>query len=329
MNLRRLSKLTLLSLFISLAVIWSGGLSALAQHLPLNVRVSAVRKRSITISWDHAEPNPYYAISYRRADSRSPESTFAGNTTGNSFTISGLARGATYRIEVDGGFYVGSVTVTTRRSIPDDDDEDSYTPPPVTCPHLPDRVIVTGYVVNTQCQMVGEVVISSHPELQARGFIDAVDVWSYVTVGLEVCFYADGWLVFLNAAYSPRMATELQRTHRDGMTCGVIERAGTVVLLATGPASAPAPHGSDAPESKTGLATLPDFEAIPLHDCRIKLVETLFLRDAPAGEIIGLVWLNSEVPAFEINGYWYKIEFEGTTGYISRYYREVLRGGCG
>ena len=43
----------------------------------------------------------------------------------------------------------------------------------------------------------------------------------------------------------------------------------------------------------------------------------------------GLVWLNSEVPAFEIKGYWYKVEFEGQIGYISRFYREVVRGGCG
>ena len=74
---------------------------------------------------------------------------------------------------------------------------------------------------------------------------------------------------------------------------------------------------------------LPTFNAIPLSDCLIKLVETLFLRADPAGEIIGLVWLNSEVPAFEINGFWYKVEFEGKTGYISRYHRKVLRGGCG
>ena len=113
------------------------------------------------------------------------------------------------------------------------------------------------------------------------------------------------------------------------MTCGAIDRAGTVVLLAAGPPNAPATHGTAAPATQPVTVTLPTFDAIPLHNCQIKLVETLFLRAAPAGEIIGLVWLNTEVQAFEINGYWYKIEFEGTTGYISRFYREVLRGGCG
>ena len=214
---------------------------------------------------------------------------------------------------------------------PDDDDEEeeSYRPPDVTCPHLPSRVVVSGYVENTQCQMVGEVVIHGYPDLQARGFIDAVDVWLYVNGGVEVCFYNDGWLVFLDASFILRVASELEHTHRDGMTCGMIDGAGTVVLLAAGPGNAPTLQVPVAPDTQPGAVTLPVFESVPLHDCQIKLVETLFLRAEPAGEIIGLVWLNTIVSAFEINGYWYKIEFEGTTGYISRYYREVLRGGCG
>ncbi len=214
-----------------------------------------------------------------------------------------------------------------RNELEDDDDDDDeepeeYRPPDVTCPHLPSRVAVFGYVENTQCQMVGEVVIAKTDLIQ-RGFIDAVDVWSYVNGGLEVCFRDDGWLVFLDAAYAPRMVMELEHYHRDGMTCGTIDRAGTVVLLreAATPDSAPQPE----PEGNT----LPIFDAIPLSGCQIKLVETLFLRAEPGGEIIGLVWLNSEVSAFEINGYWYKVEFEGQIGYISRFYRRVLSGGCG
>ena len=93
-------------------------------------------------------------------------------------------------------------------------------PPPVTCPFLPPRVVVTGYVENTQCQMVGDVAIAGQPDLQARDFIDAVDVWNYINGGLEVCFSYHGWIVFLDAAYAPRMAMELEHTHRDGMTCG-------------------------------------------------------------------------------------------------------------
>ncbi len=193
-------------------------------------------------------------------------------------------------------------------------------PRDVTCPHLPPRVAVFGYAVNTQCQMVGEVVIGK-TDLVQRGFIDAVDVWSYVNGGLEVCFRNSGWLVFLDATYLERMVMELEQYTRAGMTCGRIDRIGTVVLLRSA-APVETPTTSETP------ATLPTFDAIPPSDCMVKLEETLFLRAEPAGEIIGLVWLNSEVPVFEINGDWYKVEFEGTIGYISRLYSRVLYGGC-
>ena len=166
-------------------------------------------------------------------------------------------------------------------------------------------------------------------EVLRRGFISAVDIWSYVNGGIEVCFRQTGWLVFLDAAYAPRMVVELDAFQRDGMTCGKIDGPGTVVLVRTGPPNAPAASSAlDAPPPP-GEPTPSNSDAIPLHDCQIKLVETLFLRAEPAGEIIGLVWQFSEVPAYEINGYWYKIEFEGQSGYVSRYHRKVLRGGCG
>ena len=194
-------------------------------------------------------------------------------------------------------------------------------PTVVTCAYLPPRVAVFGHVRGTQCQMVGEVVISMNPELQARGFIDAVDVWSYVNGGIEVCFRNQGWLAFLDAAYVPRMAMELAPFNRDGMICGAIDRAGTVVLLRDASPSA-------TPPTDETPATLPTVDAIPVADCQIKLQETLFLRATPGGEIIGLVWLYSEVPVFEISGDWYKTEFEGQAGYISRFYSRVLHGGC-
>ena len=208
-------------------------------------------------------------------------------------------------------------------------------PPANTCPALPASVVVTGYVEGTQCQIIGTDGIG-RMDLIERGFISAVDIWGYVNGGVDVCFSHFGALVFLDAAYVPRMLMDLASFERDGMTCGAIDRVGTVVLLRAeapaAPAAAPAPVAAPspaAPAAAPAQPTLPTFDAVPLHNCLIKLVETLFLRAEPAGEIIGLVWLNSEVPAFEINGYWYKIEFEGRTGYISRFYRRVLRGGCG
>ncbi len=210
-----------------------------------------------------------------------------------------------------------------------------FSPPVMTCPTLPPSVTVTGYSEGTQCQLVDTNGIG-RMELIERGFITAVDVWGFVNGGgVEVCFAKFGELVFLDAAYTPRMIMDLASYERAGMTCGKIDRVGTVALIKADEPAAPAvaspPAQPTLPTEPTPPTqpTLPTFDVVPLRDCLIKLVETLYLRAQPAGEIIGLVWLNSEVSAYEINGYWYKIEFEGKFGYISRYHRKVLRGGCG
>ena len=196
-------------------------------------------------------------------------------------------------------------------------------PTNVTCPYLPPRVVVFGHVTGTQCRMVGAAGVG-RADLIERGVIDAVDVWSYVNGGLEVCFRNSGALVFLDAAYAPRMLMALESFQRDGMTCGRIDRPGTVALLREAATPAPEPQPTAEPTENA----LPLYDSIPQSDCQIKLEETLFLRAEPGGEIIGLVWLFSEVPVFEIHGDWYKIEFQGVTGYISRFYSRVLYGGC-
>ncbi len=191
----------------------------------------------------------------------------------------------------------------------------------VTCPTLPPSIAVFGYVKGTQCQIVDGAGVGKL-ELVKRGIISAVDVWGFVNGGVEVCFRNSGALLFLDAAYAPRMLMELEAYQRDGMTCGAINGAGTVVLVR---ADRPPDLGAPPP----GEPTLPTIDSLPPKDCHIKLQETLFLRATPAGEIIGLVWLYSEVPVFEVNGEWYRVEFEGRVGFISRHHRKVLRGGCG
>ena len=109
----------------------------------------------------------------------------------------------------------------------DDDVEEPWRPPDVTCPHLPDRVDVSGYNGTTQCQMVDHTGVGRSDLIQ-RGFIDAVDVWNFKTHDVDVCFRNEGWLVFLDAAYAPRMIVEMESFERDGMTCGLINRPGTV-----------------------------------------------------------------------------------------------------
>lgn len=332
MNRRQFSQYVRLALVVALMLALFGAFSAFAQGSDLNLRTSKIGKRSISLRWNSVGTNTLYVISYKREGSSGYSR--AGDTFGTSFTLSGLLRGATYKIEVDGGFYKDTITASTAKT---SDGPKHYTPPPETCPHLPDHVTITGYHSTTQCQIVGLDGVGQM-EVIKRGVIGAVDIWNHVSSLIEVCIRGNGWLVLLDTAYAPRMVMELAHFHRSDMTCGIIDRVGIVALLATAPPpdtpviklpTEPQPQPEDHQATQPQTVTLPTFEAIPLPDCQIKLVQTLYLRETPGGEIIGLVWLNSEVPAFEINGYWYKVEFEGQTGYISRYHREVLWGGCG
>jgi len=330
MTVRQIARVIRTAVFVSLAAMLLIGQAALAQA---NLEATDVGETSVTLDWDDVPSAISYSV-HRDGQSL----VYIPDVSQTSYTVTGLNPNTKYTFSVvwPGGHESIDVRTAgntqkkrssrgsrrTEQPEPETDQHQAPQPPPVTCPYLPSRVVVTGYVQNTQCQMVGAASVGRMDLIQ-RGFIDAVDIWAYVNGGLEVCFRRAGDLVFLDAAYAPRMVVELEAFQRDGMTCGAIDGPGTVVLLRS---SEPADLAAPPPP---GEPTLPTIDAIPPNDCLIKLVETLFLRAEPAGEIIGLVWQFSEVPAFEISGYWYKIEFEGQFGYVSRYHRKVLRGGCG
>ncbi|MCY3583108.1 MAG: hypothetical protein OXH44_11100 [Chloroflexi bacterium] len=148
----------------------------------------------------------------------------------------------------------------------------------------------------------------------AQGVVSATDVWGVVPSGTRVCFIerSGSAVMFLNAAYSPRLLSQLPHFVDGGNICVDLPGAGTVVLVGgAAPADPPAPA--------------PDFSQ-PL--CQIKLSETLYLRDAPGGRSFALVWQYSEVPVYVIDGDWYLVEFRGRSGYIWRHYRNVLWGEC-
>ena len=107
------------------------------------------------------------------------------------------------------------------------------TRPPSTCStSLPAGIVVSGFHGSTQCQQLSGGGIGL-PDFE---YIDAVDVWGYVLPGTQVCFrQTSGRFIFLDAAMSPRAASELTQVYRisDGtseMLCAQIDRAGSVVL---------------------------------------------------------------------------------------------------
>ena len=336
MNKRANWRFTSICFGFCLVLALLSAMPALASSYVVDLRVVKVGNTYIKVKWKY-----YWSHSINVYITPSGGTkTFAGTTNGKSWTVSGLRPDTKYKIAV--GDHNGYSRISARTTAGSDgadsdgagsDGADSERaseagiiqktrPLPVTCPHLPPRITITGFTKYTQCRVVDQSAIG-RMDLLKRGFIDAVDIWGYPSDSTEVCFGNAGSLVFLDAAYMPRKIMPLLSYERNGMTCGLIDRAGTVVLLRE-------PTTFDQPVVPADpLPAAPvETSSIPLDNCFIKLVETLFLRAEPAGEIIGLVWLNSEVPVIDINGDWFEIEFEGKRGYISRLYHKVLRGGC-
>ncbi len=196
--------------------------------------------------------------------------------------------------------------------------EQGYRPPDVTCPHLPSRVVVYGYIKNTQCQMVGEVALGKTSLIQ-RGFIDGVDVWNIVPDNVEVCFRNEGWLAFLDAAYASRAVMELEHYQREGMTCGAIDRPGTVVLLQDNEAAGDA---SDIPP--VAAETGPTSSTI----CQLTTTDYLSLRGGPS---INYARIEIMPPGARLLGMarvgdWFLVEYEEQRGWASGTYLTASPG---
>ena len=184
-----------------------------------------------------------------------------------------------------------------------------------TCLSLPSSIRITTTGI-TQCQQVDAGGVGNSSVIEA-GIIDAVDVFSDMGAGAEVCFRAFGSLILLDATTAPRARMALPSYEKDGMTCGWLDRPGTVVLISpveTRPATA------------TATAT-----AVPskrLEDCMVTLTDILNFRDRPGGNII------IELPAFITltalmrTAGWFEVDLHGEKGWISADYVNAI-GNCG
>ena len=77
-----------------------------------------------------------------------------------------------------------------------------FPPPLSTCEALTGATVTLRPGSAAECQKVGAVGIGNQSLVDA-GFIDAVDIWSYLGPGVEICFPHVGSLVFLDAATAP------------------------------------------------------------------------------------------------------------------------------
>ncbi len=179
-----------------------------------------------------------------------------------------------------------------------------------TLNNLPPGIEVNNWMMGAQGRRVGALGVGNQAIID-QGLLDAIDLWGYITPGIEVCFAQFGRLLLLDAAYAPRRVVPLNAYQRDGMTCATIDRAGTVVLLRS---AAPLPDAS-------GMA--------PLQNCMVYLQYALNFRAAPPdGNIMGIlpafIWLT----ALDYREGWYKVDYYGQQGWINADYVEA-QGDCG
>ena len=76
------------------------------------------------------------------------------------------------------------------------------------------RISVSGQNIGTQCQEVFTDHAIGDTQIRAEGWIYALDVWSYLGAGIQVCFDQPGKTILLDAAYAPRRIVPLRATAR-------------------------------------------------------------------------------------------------------------------
>ena len=196
-----------------------------------------------------------------------------------------------------------------------DADDDSYkAPPPSTCLTL-DGIAAYNLSESTQCQRVNAMQIAN-PAIKDGDFVEAVDVWGWVTPNSEICFEAAGSAIkFIDTAAMPRTVSDLSAFSRQDTVCATIDGPGILVLL---PGDAPAAgSGQTASSASRGLS-----------GCMVRLTEKLNFRETPGGEIMEVLSKDFKLTAEERTDAWFKVDFWGKKGWISADY-VVTEGACG
>ena len=177
---------------------------------------------------------------------------------------------------------------------------------------------VNGLRSGIECQRVDNAGVGIQWVIDL-GVLDAVDVWSYVGGGYEVCFPQSGRIIFLDAATSPRtVRTDISYEFRDGYTCAAMGVAGTLVLVTADSAEI----SSDSTSSAVTGATVDSAGdviswATILADCRVTTDFNLRLRRQPGGDSLRLVPRNTTLTATKRTVYWFKVKFNNVDGWIA------------
>lgn len=292
---------------------------AMAQGRPGDLRLKSATHNSITLEWRGAPDISSYKIQYY--ESPLGAIRYAGRTSKTSFTILGLSKYTKYVFWVDysGGFMRLSAR-TERR--PKAVEPEKPKPHVATCPLLPASVSVSGYDRNTHCQQVDGPAVGI-PELITQGIIDAVDVWGHINGNLRVCFQNHGTLRFLDAATAPRLVTVLPAEIINGSTCGTIDRAGTVVLLASSTGAVETPPQDTTTDTtvaaEQAAVAVEETSVIEPDRCQLVTTAYLSLRTGPSvsyARILAIPFGSKLIALGQRDG-WFLVDYEERRGWIS------------
>ena len=154
--------------------------------------------------------------------------------------------------------------------------------------------------------------------------LDAVDVWSNIGSGYQVCFPGRGRIVFLDAATAPRSVVHVDYSLDDGYTCARLDRAGTLVLVAAAETAETdeTAETAETAATETTAARHPGTDdsvdsAITLENCRVVPRVNLRLRSAPWGRILAVIPGGTSVVAEARTKSWFNVRYRERTGWIA------------
>ena len=187
---------------------------------------------------------------------------------------------------------------------------------------------VSGLSSGIQFQRVGPVGVGIS-EVIALGILDAVNVWAAIGGGYTVCFPQHGRVIFLDTAYSPRTVHAIEPyIDAEGYTCADMDRAGTLVLVRDeSREESDDTSTEDAAETTTQELRPDESAAITLRNCEITTVFAMRHRNAPAGDIIGLVPADTTRSADARTQNWIRATYAERDGWIAAWLLS-LEGSC-
>ena len=323
-ELFRLSRRAWLLLTLALTA-----LSALPQVAAQDLETERLCGNRLSISWG----DPPGARGYQFTPVGDEDANFRCSKNEPNCVVK-LKPGETYtyyldRVTEDGLVYGEAITLSGKKteSCPEYNPAKPPPPPVDTCAHLPADIVVRGFhPFSTQCRQVGNAGVGN-AELIAQGILRAVDVWGNANADIRVCFHQQGQLKFLDAATSPRAVSDLAAETIEGMTCGRINRAGTVVLL---PGAQPVQMAMET-VAETIESQPPAEQAGPSSttSCELETTGYLSLRSGPSVNYARLTSmpLGTSLVASARIGDWYMVNYEGQLGWASAAYL-ALSPGC-